>query len=81
LGIEGEFVSSLGTSFVDDCECKPVTLAQAYDVVEKWVSLEGSLLTTSFLITAIALILTALVVGGLLLLEEPRAKNTWVEVG
>jgi hypothetical protein len=76
--IEGEFEKSIGTAFQDKCLCKYVSVPQAFDLVEKSIKIQSSLLTTNFIVTAAGLTFTVLLVIVLLVFDAPSAKSRWI---
>jgi hypothetical protein len=67
--IEGKYSASIGTIYAEKCQCSHVTLPQAFDLVEKAIQLEDSLLTPGFMISTIGLALTTLLVLLLLICD------------
>jgi hypothetical protein len=77
-GIEGKYSGSIGTIHSDSCQCSYVVLPQAYNVLEKEIKLEDSLLTTRFLLTAAGLGILALVMVILVVFDGSRTGSAWV---
>jgi hypothetical protein len=77
-GIDGEYVNTgSGSSFIEKCQCEYVSMPQPYDVVERNIKLESSLLTTNFVVTAAGLSIIALLMVVLVVFDEPSAKTKW----
>jgi hypothetical protein len=77
-GIEGDFSSSIGTVYATMCHCTYVVLPQPYDVLDKELTLEESLLTTRFIVTAAGLIVLALVIIVLVVCDGSNARSRWI---
>jgi hypothetical protein len=78
--IEGSYSNSIGSIFTIKCHCSHVAMPQVFDIVEKSITLDDSLLTEQFIFSAVGLAGMTLVVL-LLLVCEPtllRLKLQWV---